>query len=82
MNVALRSSHATFVTVLDADLVLQGTTVIGLTVTKQYALTVFRVETRGENAIVAVLSSAPLTAVIIYKSPVKSKVKTLAWIVH
>ena len=56
-------------------------TAIGLAAATLYASTVFRLVMRGENAVVE-LNIAPLTAVIIYKSPVKSKVKTLAWIVH
>lgn len=57
---------------------LQGMTVIGVTVTDQYALNVLRVKTREGNADV-VWSIAPLTAVIIYKSPERPTL--FAWIV-
>ena len=61
------------------NLVLQGMTVIGVTVTDQYALNVLRVKTREGNVTVVVWSIAPLTAAIIYKSPERPTL--FAWIV-
>ena len=58
---------------------LQGMTVIGVTVTDQYALNVLRVKTREGNVTDVVWSIAPLTAVIIYKSPERPTL--FAWIV-